>query len=88
MAIKSIVGAALKKIEAITKVDGLQVKHLMQGDEDLGLKIVCGVVLTYGNHIPTLLAQAQKDVRDAVEFMTGMIVHEVNIQVKTLYVKA
>jgi uncharacterized alkaline shock family protein YloU len=60
----------------------------MQGDEDLGLKIVCGVVLTYGNHIPTLLAQAQKDVRDAVEYMTGMIVHEVNIQVKTLYVKA
>ncbi|MBO5650749.1 MAG: Asp23/Gls24 family envelope stress response protein, partial [Selenomonas sp.] len=87
-AIKSIVRASLKKIEAITNVDGMQVKHLMHGNEDQGLKIVCGVVLTYGNHIPTLLAQAQKDVREAVEFMTGMIVHEVNIQVKTLYVKA
>ncbi|SHK28037.1 Uncharacterized conserved protein YloU, alkaline shock protein (Asp23) family [Selenomonas ruminantium] len=87
-AVKSIVQVVLKKVEAITKVDGLQVKHLLQGDEDLGLKIVCGVVLTYGNHIPTLLAQAQKDVRDAVEYMTGMVVHEVNIQVKTLYVKA
>ena len=60
----------------------------MHGDEDQGLKIACGVVLTYGNHIPTLLAHAQKEVREAVEFMTGMIVHEVNIQVKTLYVKA
>ena len=87
-AIKSIVRASLKKIEAITNVDGMQVKHLMHGNEDQGLKIVCGVVLTYGNHIPSLLAQAQKDVREAVEFMTGMIVHEVNIQVKTLYVKA
>ncbi|BAL82349.1 hypothetical protein SELR_06410 [Selenomonas ruminantium subsp. lactilytica TAM6421] len=87
-AVKSIVQVVLKKFEAITKVDGLQVKHLMRGEEDLGLKIVCGVVLTYGNHIPTLLGQAQKDVRDAVEYMTGMIVHEVNIQVKTLYVKA
>ena len=85
---KSIVRSALQKIAAITKVDGMQVKHLLAGNEDQGLKIVCGVVLTYGNHIPTLLAQAQRDVRDAVEFMTGMIVHEVNIQVKTLYVKA
>ena len=87
-AIKSIVQNVLQKMEAITKIDGLQVKHLMHGDEDQGLKIACGVVLTYGNHIPTLLAHAQKEVREAVEFMTGMIVHEVNIQVKTLYVKA
>jgi uncharacterized alkaline shock family protein YloU len=60
----------------------------MHGDEDQGLMIVCDVVLTYGNHIPTLLAKAQQEVREAVEYMTGMIVHEVNIRVKTLYVKA
>ncbi len=88
MAIKAIVRAAMKKMEVITKVEGLKVEHLMHGDEDQGLMIVCDVVLTYGNHIPTLLTQAQHEVREAVEYMTGMIVHEVNIRVKTLYVQA
>jgi len=59
----------------------------MQGEEDLGLHIAASVVIGYGNHIPTLLHQLQKQVTDAVEYMTGMIVHEVNITVKTLYIK-
>ncbi|MBP3781593.1 MAG: Asp23/Gls24 family envelope stress response protein [Selenomonas sp.] len=87
-AIKSIVKATMKNMEAITKVDGLKVEHLMHGNEDQGLMIVCDVVLTYGNHIPTLITKTQQEIREAVEYMTGMIVHEVNIRVKTLYVRA
>ena len=54
----------------------------------MGLKISCSVVLTYGNHIPTLITKNQRAVRQAVEYMTGMMVHEVDIVVKALYVQA
>lgn len=87
-AIKSIIRQVITKQEAFTKVSGIDVTHLMQGEEDLGLKISCDVVLTYGNHIPTLIEQAQHSVREAVEYMTGMIVHEVNIRVKALFVQS
>ena len=86
-AIEAIVDKVVSKAEAVSKISHIKVKHMMQGEEDLGLMISCDVVLTYGNHIPTLIAQSQKEVRDAVEFMTGMIVHEVNIHVKALYVQ-
>ncbi|WP_033169606.1 Asp23/Gls24 family envelope stress response protein [Selenomonas sp. ND2010] len=85
-AIKAIIRHVVMKQAAFTKIGGLQVEHLMQNGEDMGLRISCDVVLTYGNHIPTLIRQVQKEIRDAVEFMTGMVVHEVNIRVKALYV--
>lgn len=87
-AIKAIIRQVITQQEAFTKVSGIEVQHLIQKDEDLGLKISCDVVLTYGNHIPTLIAQAQHSVREAVEYMTGMIVHEVNIRVKALFVQS
>ena len=87
-AIQSIIQAVIGKTDGITKTQHIRVRHLMQGDEDLGLMISCEVVLNYGNHIPTLITSVQQAVREAVEFMTGMIVHEVNIRVKALYVQA
>ena len=86
-AIKAIVRETMGRQKALEKVNSLQVEHIMQGEEDLGLHIAASVVIGYGNHIPTLLHQLQKQVTDAVEYMTGMIVHEVNITVKTLYIK-
>ncbi len=72
----------------ISEVSHIKVQHLYKGNEDMGLKISCSVVLTYGNHIPTLITKTQKAVRQAVEYMTGMVVHEVDIVVKALYVQA
>ena len=86
-AIESIVGRIVRE-KGATKVKHIRVRHLMKGDEDMGLTIACDVELTYGNHIPTLIAEQQQAVRRAVEFMTGMIVHEVNIRVRALYVEA
>ena len=63
-------------------------RHVWQGDEDCGLEIGCEVMLSYGKHIPTLIRQAQEKVREAIEYMTGMIVRQVNITVKALYVGA
>lgn len=72
----------------ISEASHIKVQHLYKGNEDMGLKISCSVVLTYGNHIPTLITKTQKAVRQAVEYMTGMVVHEVDIVVKALYVQA
>ena len=72
----------------ISEIGHINVSHLYKGDEDLGLKVSCSVVLTYGNHIPTLITKTQRAVRQAVEYMTGMMVHEVDIVVKALYVQA
>ena len=72
----------------ISEISHIEVGHLYKGDEDQGLKVSCSVMLTYGNHIPTLITKTQRAVRQAVEYMTGMMVHEVDIVVKALYVQA
>ncbi|MBR6342455.1 MAG: Asp23/Gls24 family envelope stress response protein [Selenomonadaceae bacterium] len=87
-AIQSIVANVVKAKDFVNKIGSIRVKHLFRGNEDCGLDISFEIVLSYGNHIPTLIAQTQKRVREAVEFMTGMIVHEINIQVRALYVGA
>lgn len=87
-AIKSIVEKIVTEKEYVTKVGHIHVHHIWKGDEDCGLEISCEVVLSYGNHIPTLIRQAQEKVRESIEYMTGMVVREVNIMVKALYVEA
>jgi hypothetical protein len=72
----------------ISEVSKVNVSHLYKGDEDMGLKVSCSVALTYGNHIPTLITKTQRAVRQEVEYMTGMMVHEVDIVVKALFVQA
>lgn len=85
-AIKSIVQKLAMGEDFIKNVGHVRVKHLMDGDDDKGIKISCDVVLRYGKHIPTLIRDTQKRIKDAVEYMTGMVVHEVDMTVKTLFV--
>ena len=85
-AIKSIVQNVMKARDFINKIGRIRVSRIKEGGEDKGINISCEIVLTYGNHIPTLLKETQARVRDAVEYMTGMLVREINIMVKTLYV--
>ena len=87
-AIQAIVASVVRAKDFVRKVSSIRVRHMLRGNEDYGLDISCEIVLRYGNHIPTLISQTQQRVRDAVEFMTGMIVHEINIVVRTLYVEA
>ena len=87
-AIQAIVASVVRAKDFVRKVSSIRVRHMHHGNEDHGLDISCEIVLRYGNHIPTLISQTQQRVRDAVEFMTGMIVHEINIVVRTLYVEA
>lgn len=84
--IYAIVDRIIKAREFIKKVKNVTVEHIFNGDEDRGLKITCEVILSYGNHIPTLVEQTQAMIREAVEYTTGMVVHSINIVVKALYV--
>jgi len=84
--IRAVVKKVVSEKESIKEVHSVRVDHLFKGDEDRGLQITCEVVLGYGNHIPTLVSQTQSNVREAVEYTTGMIVHSINIIVKALYV--
>ena len=86
LVVRSIVEKVVKAREFVKNVRRVTVQHLFKGDDDKGLKISCEVVLNYGNHIPTLVAQTQAKVREAVEFTTGMIVDSININVRALYV--
>lgn len=85
--IQVIVEKIIKAREFVKSLKNVRVKHIFKDDEDRGLTIACEVVLSYGNHIPTLIRQTQSHIRDAVEFTTGMIVHAVDISVKALYVE-
>lgn len=84
----SAIQAIVKKIvisrEHVLKTLHIHVRHLWKGDEDRGIEISCEVVLRYGRHIPTLIQEAQQKIKEAVEYMTGMVVQEVNITVKAL----
>ncbi len=83
----SIVEKIIKAREFVKSLKNVTVKHLRKGDDNHGLTISCEVVLSYGNHIPTLIRQTQSTIREAVEFTTGMIVHAVDISVRALYVE-
>ena len=83
-----IVQRQLFEHDWINKVGNVEVKHVWKNGEDCGIRISCAVVMAYGTHIPTIIQQAQKQVKDAIEYMTGMLVHDVDITVKALYVGA
>ena len=85
--ILSIVERIIKAREFVKSLGGVTVKHLLHGDEERGLTISCEVVLSYGNHIPTLIRQTQGYIREAIEFTTGMLVQAVDINVRALYVE-
>lgn len=38
--------------------------------------------MNYGSHIPTMIQGIQKKIKEVVEYMTGMFVHDVDIVVK------
>lgn len=86
----SVVSGIVKRLvgerDFVNTVGHVRVLHRMNGDEDQGIEVSCEVVLYYGKHIPTLIRETQQKLKEAIEYMTGMVVHQVNIVVRTLYV--
>lgn len=86
-AVKGIVQSLVESKDYVRQAGHVRVEHIWHGDESCGIDISCEVVLSYGKHIPTLLKEAQQKVQEAVEYMTGMTVQNVDIAVRTLYVE-
>ena len=85
--IRKIVEKTVRAKESVKKIKNVNIKHILKGEDDLGLSISCEIILNYGSHIPTLISQTQSKVREVIEFSTGLIVHSINIVVRALYVE-
>lgn len=83
-AILSIVKHLAEENSLNFKPSRISVKHIEENGEDKGIRVSFDVVLKYGNHIPTLIREIQKKVKEMVEYMTGMFVQDVDVIVKGL----
>ena len=84
--IKNIVRIVAGKIEEVHRVGTTHVRHIVHGDDDLGIMVSLELVFAYGHVIGTAMEALKRELRREIERMTGMVVHEVNILVKSLYV--
>ncbi len=84
--IKNIVRIVAGKIEEVHRVGTTHVRHIVHGDDDLGIMVSLELVFAYGHVIGTAMEALKREIRREIERMTGMVVHEVNILVKSLYV--
>ena len=84
--IKSIVHIVAEALEEVHRVGSTHVKHLVSGDEDLGITVSLEVVFAYGHAIADTMTLLRQRLQTEIEHMTGMVVHEVNILVKSLHI--
>ncbi len=93
--VKVIAGLAAMEVKGVTGMSGGLVGGIaeMLGKKNLskGIKVEVGekeaaidlyVVMDYGVRIPDVAAEIQESVKKAVEFMTGLVAVEVNVNVQ------
>lgn len=66
----------------ITRTGQITIKN--SHDREKGISISLDVTIRYGQPLWDVLRTAQQRIKDMVEYMTGMMVREVNIEVKRL----
>lgn len=81
-AIAAIVDFVATNDEFIRKTAQIQVKNSQ--DKEKGISISLDVTVKYGSVLREVLYDAQCRIKNMVEFMTGLLVREVNIAVKRL----
>jgi len=87
-AIAAIVDKVATNKANISKTSQVRVKRIREADEDRGIDVTLEVTMQYGTNIPSTISEVQSEIKIAVEHMTGMIVKQVNVVVKTLTVGA
>lgn len=87
-AIAAIVDKVATNKTNISKTSQVRVKRIREADEDRGIDVTLEVTMQYGTNIPSTVSEVQSEIKIAVEHMTGMIVKQVNVVVKTLTVGA
>ncbi|MBP2642208.1 MAG: hypothetical protein H6Q67_95 [Firmicutes bacterium] len=81
-AIASIVDYVATSDLAISKTGGIAIRY--SHDREKGISISLDVTIKYGQPLRDVLYNAQTRIKNMVEYMTGMLVKEVNIEVKRL----
>lgn len=84
--IKSIVHIVAEKLEEVYRVGTTHVKHIVNGDDDLGIMVTIEIVFAYGHVITEAMAELRSRLQTAIEHMTGMVVQEIDILVKSLHI--
>ena len=84
--IKNIVHIVAEKLDEVYRVGAAYVYHVVNGDEDLGITVSLEIVFAYGYAIAETMEALRRDLQMEIERMTGMVVHEIDILVKSLHV--
>ena len=84
--IKNIVHIVAEKLDEVFRVGAAHVYHVVNGDEDLGITVSLEIVFAYGYAIAETMEALRRDLQMEIERMTGMVVHEIDILVKSLHV--
>ena len=84
--IKNIVHIVAEKLDEVYRVGAAHVYHVVNGDEDLGITVSLEIVFAYGYAIADTMEALRRDLQMEIERMTGMVVHEIDILVKSLHV--
>ena len=84
--IKNIVHIVAEKLDEVYRVGAAHVYHVVNGDEDLGITVSLEIVFAYGYAIAETMEALRGDLQMEIERMTGMVVHEIDILVKSLHV--
>lgn len=85
--IKNIVHIVAERLEEVHRVGATHVRHIVNGDDDLGIMVSLEVIFSYGHAIAAAMEALRNDLRREIERMTGMVVHEIHILVKSLYIE-
>jgi Uncharacterized protein conserved in bacteria len=84
-AIAAIVDYVATSDGGITKTGQITIKN--SHDREKGISISLDVIIKYGQFIWQVVHDAQIHIKQVVEYMTGMVVREVNIAVKRLSIE-
>ena len=84
--IKNIVHIVAEKLDEVYRVGAAHVYHVVNGDEDLGITVSLEIIFAYGYAIAETMEALRRDLQMEIERMTGMVVHEIDILVKSLHV--
>ncbi|MEN6411178.1 MAG: Asp23/Gls24 family envelope stress response protein [Veillonellales bacterium] len=82
--IASIVDHVATSDLAVTRTNQIQIKN--SHDREKGISIAFDVTIKYGHTLRDVIQHMQQKIKAVVEYMTGLLVREVNVFVKSLSV--
>jgi uncharacterized alkaline shock family protein YloU len=82
--IAAIVDHVATEDEIITRTGQISIKNFQEKEK--GISINFDVIIKYGQPLQEVAARAQLRIKEVVEYMTGLLVKEVNISVRRLSV--